>query len=342
MECRRKIGEASDYLLSLVNNILDMSKLESGGFELEHVPFDLFEQIDGADRMAAVTASEGNIEFKVERMPGDVAHQRLVGSPKHLRQILTNLAGNAVKYNRPGGSVTVACRELSYDGKRAWFEFRCADTGVGMSEEFQRQMYEPFAQEERDENVTAAGSGLGLCIVRELVEQMGGSITCKSEVGKGTTFYVRMPFEIDRTSEQTSEHAHADVSLAGKRALLVEDNEFNLEIASFLLEHEGLAVDCAANGREGLEAFTGSVVGTYDIIFMDVMMPVMDGLEATRSIRALTRADAASVPIVAMTANAFHDDVQRSLEAGMNEHLVKPVEPARIHEALQKLLGGQA
>ncbi len=342
VDCRRKIGEASDYLLSLVNNILDMGKLESGGFELQHVPFDLVEQIEGADRMASVTASENNIEFEVGRAGGDVAHQKLVGSPKHLRQILTNLATNAVKYNRPGGSVEVSCRELSYDGERAWFEFKCADTGIGMSEEFQRKMYEPFAQEERDENVTAAGSGLGLCIVRELVEQMGGSITCNSEMGKGTTFYVRMPFEIDRAGEKASGHVSADVSLVGKRALLVEDNELNREIACFILEGEALAVDCATNGREGLEVFAGSAVGTYDIVFMDVMMPVMDGLEATRAIRALTRADAASVPIVAMTANAFQDDIQRSREAGMNEHLVKPVEPARIHEALQNLLGGEA
>ncbi len=340
LECRQKVSTASDYLLTLVNNMLDMAKLESGTSELAHEPFDLHDLLHGLVAVSSITAETHDIAYHVQGKPENIGHGKLLGSPKHLQQLLSNLSTNVVKYNRPGGSVTVSCRELYYDNKTAWFEFMCSDTGIGMSKEFQQHMYEPFSQEERDENVTAAGSGLGLSIVHELATQMGGSIECVSEIDRGTTFYVRLPFEIDYEAMRKEEaEEHTDTDLTGKRALLVEDNQLNREIAQFILEEEGLDVECAINGRAGVDAFAAAPEGTYDIVFMDVMMPVMDGLEAARAIRSLERKDAQSVPIVAMTANAFADDIQRSHDAGMNEHLVKPIEPTRIHEALQRLLG---
>ncbi len=339
-DCRRKIHGASDYLLSLSNNILDMSKLESGTNELEHVPFDLAQTLTSIAGVAATLASEHSLAFNIHGSADTLAHTRLVGSPKHLQQILTNLSGNSVKYTPAGGSITVECEEVSCDGKVAVIEFTCSDTGIGMSEEFQRRMFEPFSREERDESVGVPGSGLGLSIVHEIVEQMGGSIECTSVLGRGTSFHVRLPFELD-TSAPAEEKASElpEVDLTGKRALLVEDNELNREIACFILEEEGLEVDWAENGKVGVEKFEASELGGYDIVFMDVMMPVMDGLTAARAIRALDRADARRVPIVAMTANAFMDDIQRSRDAGMDEHLAKPIELDRIHETLQRLLG---
>ncbi len=338
-ECRHKIREASDYLLTLVNNILDMSKLESGAHELESKPFDLGQILEDIAEVTQMLTAERKIELKIAGSLDDVPHKRVMGSPKHLQQVLANLSGNAVKYNRPGGTITLSCHELSFDGERALYEFTCADTGIGMSQEFQARMFEPFSQEERDENATAAGSGLGLSIVHDLVEQMGGTIECQSAVGQGTTFRVRLSLEVDKqAAAEKSIDADTSVDLTGKRALLVEDNDLNREIAVFILEQEGLTVDCAVNGQEAVEKFGAADPATYDIVFMDVMMPVMDGLAATRAIRALDRPDAQATPIVAMTANAFRDDVQRSHDAGMNEHLVKPLEPAKIHETLQKLL----
>ncbi len=338
-DCRRKILEASDYLLVLVNNILDMSKLESGTNELAREPFNLGEALEACASLASAQATEQGVTFVVDGSLANVPHPRVMGSPKHLKQVLTNLSTNAVKYNRPGGSITVSCRELSCDEATVWYEFTCADTGIGMSEEFQAHMYDAFSQEERDENVTAAGTGLGLAIVHDLVDLMGGRIECESRVGQGTTFRVSLPFELDQREPQEACEKAAETDVSGKRALLVEDNELNREIACFILEQEGLVVECATNGKEGVDAFEASPEGHFDIVFMDVMMPVMNGLDAARAIRALDRADARRVPIVAMTANAFLDDIKRSMDAGMNEHLAKPVEPARIHEVIQRLLG---
>ncbi len=337
-ECRKKMREASDYLISLANNILDMSKLESGKSELDYVAFDLEQTLSSVAGVASTLASEHSLRFIIDGNLDEVEHKRLIGSPKHLQQILSNLSGNAIKYTRPGGTVTVNCRELSYDHDTAWFEFSCADTGIGMSEEFQHRMYEPFAREERNGSTDVSGSGLGLAIVSELVEQMHGSVECESHENQGTIFRVRLPFDINHEAPCNTQANNIHVDVSGKRALLVEDNELNREIACFVLQQEGLEVDCAENGKVGADMFAASPEGTYDIVFMDVMMPVMDGLEATRTIRALERADAQRVPIVAMTANAFADDVQRSIDAGMNEHLAKPIEPAQIHETIQRLL----
>ncbi len=338
-DCRKKIRSASDYLLTLSNDILDISKLESGTTQLEHVPFDIAQLLASVDDVSGTLAGERGLAFNIKTSADLLQNKRVIGSPKHLQHVLTNLFGNSVKYTPAGGSITVECRQVSCEGDIATYEFTCTDTGIGMSKEFQRRMFEPFAREDRPETESIHGTGLGLAIVHELVEQMGGSLSCESELGHGTSFHVRIPFELDRTTaEEVQAPDLPDIDVSGKRALLVEDNELNREIACFVLEQEGLLVDWAENGKVAVERFKDSKPGTYDIVLMDVMMPVMNGLDAARAIRSLDREDARRVPIVAMTANAFQDDIQQSQDAGMNEHLAKPIEPEKIHQAIQRLL----
>lgn len=339
-ECREKIWEASGYLLSLVNDVLDMNKLESGAIVLEQKPFDLVELLSEANTVAEMQAIEHGISYEIND-PEPVKHRYLVGSPVHLKRILQNLAGNAVKYNREQGSVTVSCRELSWDESMAWFCFTCKDTGMGMSEEFQKHAFEPFAQEGRNANTTYAGTGLGLSIVKELAERMGGRIELSSELNVGSTFTLTIPIKINHELGAEKKQEQGQVETAGKRVLLVEDNELNIEIAQFLLEKEGFLVTKAHNGREAVEQFAASDAGTFDIIFMDIMMPVMNGLEATQAIRAMSRSDAREVPIIAMSANAFQDDIKNSLAAGMDLHLMKPIDVVKLKQAIQEVLGGK-
>lgn len=276
-------------------------------------------------------------------VPGDqgagLTHRYLVGSPLHLQQILLNLGGNAVKYNRPGGTVAMGCTELSCENGVATYRITCEDTGLGMSPEFQEHAFEPFSQEERFATSAYTGSGLGLAIVRELVELMGGSITLESTEGVGTKFALVVPFEVDTEHTQEQHAAQSARSLAGKHALLAEDDDLNAEIAEFVLGNEGITVQRVANGREAVDVFAAAAPGTFDLVFMDVMMPVMNGLDATRAIRALDHPDAASVSIFAITANAFQDDERESLAAGMTAHLTKPLEIEKIREAVATALG---
>ena len=336
-ECRTKIREASGFLLSLVNNVLDMNKLESGSIELEHVPFDLLDVSREVRSIVQAQAAEHGVSLSGGARESGVVHRYLVGSPVHLQQILLNLGSNAAKYNRPGGSIAIDCHEISCDGHMATYEIICEDTGIGMSEEFKQRAFEPFAQDEQHATTTYTGSGLGLAIVKELVDCMGGSIKLESMEGVGTKFTILMPFELDLDHAANADEAAVFESLSGKRALLVEDDDLNAEIAQFILEQEGMEVQRTANGKEGVEAFESSKVGYFDVVFMDVTMPVMGGLDATRAIRACGRADA-DVPIFAMTANAFQDDRRESLEAGMTEHLTKPLEIEKIREAVGKAL----
>ena len=337
-ECREKILSASGFLLSLVNDVLDMSKLESGQVELESVPFYLPELGDSIASLLETEARERGVRLDVDRtvMP----HPNLIGSPLHLRQILQNIMGNAIKYNREGGSVFGSCEELSFDGQTCVMRFTCADTGLGMSEAFQKTAFEPFSQERADARTAYQGTGLGLSITKELVERMGGTIDFTSQEGVGTTFHITIPFQVDLSArpDQTEERAAEEtpISIAGKHILLVEDNDLNMEIARFLLENERAVVTEAWNGQEAVDAFAASAPGAFDLIFMDVMMPVMGGLEATRTIRAMDRPDAKTIPIIAMTANAFHDDAQRSRAAGMNEHLSKPLDMQKVLQAIRR------
>lgn len=331
-EYRDKVWEASGYLLSLVNSVLDMNKLESGSTIIEKKPFDVIELLRESNSLAGIEAEKRGLDYIVQYSEIDVTHRHLLGSPAHLTQILMNLSHNAVRYNKPGGSVTVWCKELGYSDDVAVLKFACIDTGIGMSEEFQSHLFEPFTQEQRDDARTNyEGSGLGLSIVKRLVEQMGGTIDFTSTEGEGSAFYVTMPFSIDVDFEPELPSAVIDsIDLAPIRVLLVEDNDLNLEIAQFFLEEHGAHVVCARDGKQAVDAFAASGVGEFDLVLMDIMMPVMNGYEATQAIRAMDRPDATTVPIFALTANAFTDDVRHSLDAGMNEHLSKPLSTDKL------------
>ena len=331
-ECRDKIWEASGYLLSLVNSVLDMNKLESGDTTLDSTPFDVIKLLREANSLAQIQANRRHIGFAVNRSLVDVTHKHLLGSPKHLKQILMNLAQNAVLYNREGGSVTVWCKEIGFSDDVAVLKFACIDTGIGMSKEFQEHAFEPFMQEERnDARTTYRGTGLGLSISKGLVEQMGGTIEFTSHEGEGTSFFVTIPFKIDTDFTEESDSIAVDsINLAPIRVLLVEDNDINLEIAQFFLEDHGAEVICARNGQQAVDLFAASDPGSFDLVLMDIMMPVMNGYEATQAIRAMDRADAVTVPIFALTANAFSEDVRHSLDVGMNEHLSKPLSTEKL------------
>ena len=326
-ECRAKVKEASHLLLELVNEVLDMSKLESDEVVLEEIPFNLIrisrEVFVVIDQMAA----EQNIRIVWEKKA--VTHWDLIGSPGHVKRVMMNILSNAVKYNRANGQIYISCREIPSE-QPGWttIEFVCRDTGIGMTETFQKHIFEPFAQEHTGSRTKYAGTGLGMAITKNLVEKMGGSITFESEEGTGTTFVIRVPFRIDTDRSGRSEtEEKPEISIRGLHILLAEDNELNMEIAEFMLQNEGADVTKAWNGQEAVEIFRKSEPGEFDVILMDIMMPVMNGYEATKMIRSLEREDAKTIPIIAMTANAFTEDRLKAKEAGMDEHIAKPVDP---------------
>ena len=343
-ECREKIWEASGFLLDLVNDVLDMNKLESGNIQLEEISFNLRDVLREVSAIIEVQAKEHGITFQPVQENG--THWNLIGSPLHLRQMLMNVLSNSVKYNKKNGSVSMSCREVSSDERTAVFEFVCADTGIGMGEEFQKRVFEPFAQENEAARTSYSGTGLGLSIVKALAEKMNGTIKLDSEKGKGTTFYITLPFQIDKdpaTEEKEPEKIPGDTGrLDNIRILLVEDNELNMEIAEFMLENEGASITKAWNGKEAVELFEKSDPGTYPVILMDLMMPVMDGLEATRTIRNMQKEDAASVVIIAMTANSFNDDVESCKAAGMNGHISKPLDFEKMAETIIRCISTES
>lgn len=341
-ECREKIMTTSGFLLDLVNDVLNMNKLESGAVTLEEKPFNLRRMIREIVTTVEGQAWHENVQVSCKTLAWN--HENLIGSPMHLHQVLQNVVGNAVKYNRPGGSVTISCEEKGFDGTTATFLFTCTDTGRGMSAAFQQHAFEAFAQEESGARTAYKGTGLGLPIAKELAEQMGGEIRFESELGVGTTFYITLPFRVDpNPPEAESAKPEQAASIKGAHVLLVEDNELNMEISQYILEAAGVIVDQAWNGQEAVRRFSESEPGTFDCILMDVMMPLMDGLEATRTIRAMQRPDAATIPIVAMTANTFSEDEQRSREAGMNLFLNKPVDSGKMLQTVLECLkmGGE-
>ena len=336
-DCRKKIWEASTLLLELVNEVLDMGKLESGEVVLENVPFDLPELIHEITDVLEKQAEERGIVL--HREYGRLPHPRLVGSPLHVKRLLMNVLSNAIKYNREKGRVMLDCFELSCTGDKVQICFVCADTGIGMSEEFQQRMFEPFTQENAGARSVYGGTGLGMSITKSLVDKMGGTIGVESKQGVGTTYTITLPFAIDNTATEEPEQQQTDLTvLRGRQVLLAEDNALNMEIMEFLLNDVGIKVTKAADGQQAVEAFAASPVGGFDAILMDVMMPVQDGYEATRTIRAMDRPDAKSIPIFAMTANAFAEDRLKALQAGMNEHLSKPIDPDALYRLLVKYL----
>lgn len=336
-DCRKKIWEASTLLLELVNEVLDMGKLESGEVVLESVPFDLPELMHEITDVLEKQAAERGIVL--HREYGRLPHPRLVGSPLHVKRLLMNVLSNAIKYNREKGRVMLDCFELSSNGDNVQICFVCADTGIGMSEEFQKRMFEPFAQENAGARSVYGGTGLGTSIAKSLVDKMGGTIGVESKQGVGTTYTITLPFAVDNTATEEPERQQTDLTvLQGRRVLLAEDNALNMEIMEFLLNDVGIKVTKAADGQQAVEAFAASPLGGFDAILMDVMMPVRDGHEATRAIRAMDRPDAKTIPIFAMTANAFTEDRRKALESGMNEHLSKPIDPDALYRLLVKYL----
>ena len=337
-ECRAKIKKTSHLLLELINEVLDMSKLESDEVVLEEIPFNLnsiFEEILGViEHMAA----EQNIRIIWEEK--EVTHWNLIGSPVHVKRILMNILSNAVKYNKENGYVYISCREIpSKQTAMPTLEFVCRDTGIGMTEAFQKRIFEPFAQEHAGSRTKFAGTGLGMPITKKLVEKMGGTISFESKEGTGTTFVIRIPFQIDADmKDRTETEEKTETSIQGLHVLLTEDNELNMEIAEFVLQNEGAVVTKAWNGQKAVDIFRKNRPGEFDVILMDIMMPVMNGYEAAKMIRSLDREDAKVIPIIAMTANAFIEDRMRAKEAGMDEHIAKPVDRKLLVKVINELV----
>ena len=337
-EYRTKIKEASNLLLELVNDVLDMSKLESGEIVLEEIPFNLRSISREVFVVIEQVAAEQNIRIMWEKK--EITHRDLIGSPGYVKRVMMNILSNAVKYNRENGHIYLSCMEIpSEQPGMTTMEFICRDAGIGMTEEFQKHIFEPFAQEHTGSRTKFPGTGLGMAIAKNLVEKMGGTITFESEVGVGTTFMIRVPFKIDLDADKREEQKDiSEKAIKGLHILLAEDNELNMEIAEFLLQNEGADVTKAWNGQEAVELFRKSEPGEFDVILMDIMMPVMNGYEATKMIRSLDREDAKAIPIIAMTANAFTEDRIRAKEAGMDEHIVKPVDVGLLIKVIHKLV----
>ena len=337
-ECRAKIKEASHLLLELINEVLDMSKLESDEVILEEIPFNLNSISEEILGVIEQMATEQNIRILWEEK--EVTHWNLIGSPVHVKRTLMNILSNAVKYNKENGYVYISCREIpSKQTAMTTLEFVCRDTGIGMTEAFQKRIFEPFAQEHAGSRTKFAGTGLGMPITKKLVEKMGGTISFESKEGIGTTFLIRIPFRIDTDrKDRTEAEEKTETSIQGLHVLLTEDNELNMEIAEFVLQNEGTVVTKAWNGQEAVEIFRKSSPGEFDVILMDIMMPVMNGYEAAKMIRSLDREDAKVIPIIAMTANAFIEDRMRAKEAGMDEHIAKPVDRKLLVKVINELV----
>ena len=337
-ECRAKIKEASHLLLELINEVLDMSKLESDEVILEEIPFNLNSISEEILGVIEQMATEQNIRILWEEK--EVTHWNLIGSPVHVKRTLMNILSNAVKYNKENGYVYISCREIpSKQTAMTTLEFVCRDTGIGMTEAFQKRIFEPFAQEHAGSRTKFAGTGLGMPITKKLVEKMGGTISFESKEGTGTTFVIRIPFRIDTDrKDRTETEEKTETSIQGLHVLLTEDNELNMEIAEFVLQNEGAVVTKAWNGQKAVDIFRKNRPGEFDVILMDIMMPVMNGYEAAKMIRSLDREDAKVIPIIAMTANAFIEDRMRAKEAGMDEHIAKPVDGKLLVKVINELV----
>ena len=337
-EYRTKVKEASNLLLELVNDVLDMSKLESGEIVLEEIPFNLSKISREVFVVIEQMAAEQNIQIKWEKK--EITHRDLIGSPGYVKRVMMNILSNAMKYNRENGHIYISCIEIpSGQPETTTMEFVCRDTGIGMTEEFQKHIFEPFAQEHSGSRTKFAGTGLGMPIAKKLIEKMGGTITFESVEGVGTTFVIRVPFRIDTDRDSKVETGEkTEVSIRGLHILLAEDNELNMEIAEFMLQNEDAEVTKAWDGQEAVKIFEKSRSGEFDVILMDIMMPVMNGYEAAKMIRSLDKEDAKAIPIIAMTANAFAEDRIRAKEAGMDEHVAKPVDVELLIKVIHRLV----
>ncbi len=336
-DCRKKIQVSTEHLLSLVNDVLQVSKLESGSLASVEEPFELHELVENCTAILSPQAEENGIRLVLEEM--ELLHGRLIGNPLHVKQIFLNIIDNAIKYNRPHGSVFIQVRENSCKDGIASFRFVIRDTGIGIGEDFKKHIFEPFAQEHQDARTNYNGIGLGMSTVKKLVDQMKGSIKVDSHVGEGSVVRIMLPLQVDEVWSASSGDEEQDIQskIAGMHVLLVEDNEINCEIVEFMLKEADVEVVTANDGKEAVDAFTASEPGTFDCVLMDLMMPVMSGYEAARVIRGLDRSDAESVPIIALSANAFEEDIAMAKAAGMNEHLAKPVDMKKMFQAMSRL-----
>ena len=333
-DCLEKIDSSNRHLLSLISDILQMSSLESGGITLAHESFDIVDTLEDSIEMISSNAKDRGVRL-IDDGSECIKYRKVIGSPVHVRQIFTNIISNAVKYNKMGGFVEIKTTLIGESEDKVTYRFTISDTGLGMSDEFLKKIFEPFSRED-DLNVTKRpGSGLGMSIVKELVTLMGGTITVISEKNVGSVFTVDIPFEIDKEIDKKKDEESIPLSFEGKRVLLVEDNDLNQEIAIYMLKDKGFEVDTASNGKEAVGKFLSSPLFYYQVILMDIMMPVMNGLDATRTIRDSGRSDA-YVPIIAMTANAYEEDKKECLDAGMNEHIAKPLEEKEIMAAISR------
>ena len=340
-DCRKKIRVSAEHLLSLVNDVLQVSRLESGRPAAVEEPFDLCAVLEECVTVLSPLAEERTVRLELET--NGLRHTRAVGNPLHFKQILMSVIDNALKYNRPNGSVSVRVEETAFREGTASCRFVIEDTGIGIGEDFKAHIFEPFTQEHQGARTDYTGAGLGMSIVKKLVDQMRGTVTVDSRLGRGSVVQIVLPVRVDEMqSGQAAEEAR-DVQggIAGMQVLLVEDNQINCEIVEYLLKDAGAEVATAKDGKAAVEAFEASAPGTFDCILMDLMMPVMSGYEAARVIRGLKRPDAGTVPIIALSANAFEEDVALAKDAGMNEHLAKPVDIRRMIQVMNRLRGRQ-
>ena len=342
-KCREKLVESARHLVSMVNDILDMNKLEKEQFVENDIPFNLAAVLNRVNTDQQMQAGKKKIDYVVDWEKSELNHMYLTGNPVYIEKLLTVITDNAVKFTKPGGNVSVWCREISEDDERAVYEFGCSDNGIGMSEEFAGHAFEMFSQENKTSRTQYEGTGLGLAIAKKITERLGGTIKIKSKKGCGTTVIMTIPFKtgvqnLMQYTENVNTESTEDIPLEGLHALIAEDNELNLEIAKFMLEEKGICVECAADGKEAFEKFKESEPGYYDVIFMDIMMPYMNGWDATRKIRTLQRPDADKIPIIAMSANAFAEDIINSHISGMNWHLTKPVDADKLMTALKECI----
>lgn len=336
LDCLKKIDSSSKHLLSLINDILDMSRIESGRMVINHEPMDMREVINSCVLIAESLLVQRKMDFVREF--GVFHHPVLIGDELHLRQILINILGNAIKFTPDGGRIFFQVREISAENGKAVYHFEIEDTGIGMKPDFLEKIWDSFTQENSGNCSGQKGTGLGMAITKKLVDLMGGVIHAESEPGVGSKFVVEVSFDIGMEKQGITEVVEeSKVVLSGMKVLLVEDNELNMEIAKVLLQDENIDVITAENGQIAVNVFNNCPEGVFDAVLMDVRMPVMDGLAATKIIRALPRNDAAAVPIIAMTADAFEEDIQKTAEAGMDAHLTKPINQEELLQTLKNL-----
>lgn len=342
-KCREKLLESARHLVSMVNDILDMNKLETEQFVENDIPFNLAAVLNRVNTDQQMQAGKKKIDYVVDWKKSEMNHMYLMGNPVYIEKLLTVITDNAVKFTKPGGNVSVWCREISEDDERAFYEFGCSDNGIGMSEEFAGHAFEMFSQENKTSRTQYEGTGLGLAIAKKITERLGGTIEIKSKKNYGTTVTMTIPFKtgvqnLMQYTENVNTESTEDIPLEGLHALIAEDNELNLEIAKLMLEEKGICVECAADGKEAVAKFEESEPGYYDVIFMDIMMPYMNGWDATRKIRTLQRPDADKIPIIAMSANAFAEDIINSHISGMNWHLTKAIDADKLMTALKECI----